>query len=151
MLRLLTDQEVVERYGDPAKYLADDGSVSAAWELAILDMFQLPKPLPLAWGGKASRVRCHKLVKRELEGCFKRLAEVGVWETIDDYGGVYNFRRNVNDRKRLSRHAWAIAIDLDTSGTPHPLVIQAFYDIGWYWGGWFSTPDPMHFEKAITF
>lgn len=160
MLRLLSDQEIIDKYGDPAKFLSSDGSVSAAWGTAILDSFALQKPLPLAWGGTVTRVTCHKLVRGELEDVLGRLAAIpNVWATIGDYGGVYNFRRIRNSPSKLSRHSWGIAIDLDVADNPqggrgnmHPLIIQAFYDIGWLWGGWFTgTPDPMHFEKAGRF
>jgi len=157
MLKVMTSAEVIARYGDPKPFICDDGHIAAGWELSILDSFLLPKPLPLAWGGRATRISCHKLVKSELESVFKKLSAIPVvWETINDYGGCYSFRRNSSNKAQLSRHSWAIAIDLDVKDAvsgreTHPLAIQAFYDVGWLWGGWFSTPDPMHFEKAIPF
>jgi len=157
MLRLMTDKEIIARYGNPFSYIDDHGSVSAGWGLSILESFQLPQPIPLSWGGVAKRISCHKMVKPELEGVFKLLHSMPeVWATINDYGGCFSFRRNSNDKTKLSRHSWAIALDLDvkdnpdgTPGETHPLIIQAFYDAGWLWGGWFSNPDPMHFEKAV--
>jgi len=151
--------EIITQYGDPFKYVDDSGSVSAAWGISILESFGLPKPLPLSWGGEANRISCHRVVKPELESVFKKLAGLpNVWATINDYGGCYNFRRNVNNRSQLSRHCWGIAVDLDVKDNPngsrgqmHPLIIQAFYDVGWLWGGWFSTPDPMHFERATSY
>jgi D-alanyl-D-alanine carboxypeptidase-like protein len=159
MLRLMTDKEVIQKYGDPSKFVDDDGSVSAGWQLSILDRFMLPKPLPLSWGGQATRISCHKLVKPELEAAVKKIAAIPkVWDCINDYGGCYNFRRNRNAPGRLSRHSWGIAIDLDVADNPSggpskmpPLIIQALYDIDWIWGGWFEHPDPMHFEKAVSF
>jgi hypothetical protein len=157
MLRLLTDAEVIATYGDPSKYIMPDGTIRELWRAAVLDSFALPKPLPLAWGGTASRISCNKKLRPELERIFVKLAAIPeAWGTINDYGGCYSWRRNVNDRRKLSRHSWGIAVDLDVADNPngsrgdvHPLVIQAFYDEGWLWGGWFtSTPDPMHFEKA---
>jgi hypothetical protein len=149
MLRVQTTEEVIAKYGDPAKYLREDGSVGATWENLILDSFTLPKPIPLAWGGVATKISCHKLVKPELDSLFKKLAQFSnVWDTITDYGGCYNFRQNRFNSSSVSRHAWGIAIDIDVKHSPHPLIIQGFYDVGWIWGGWFSKPDAMHFEKA---
>ncbi len=158
MLRLLTNEEVIRLYGDPAQSLDDAGTPTLEWQSANLASFNLDRPLPLAWGGNASRITCHAAVRDELSGVFQKLyALPNVWATIGDYGGCFNFRRNTNNRQVLSRHSWGIAIDLDTLDNPngqklphvHPLIIQAFYDAGWYWGGWFTKPDPMHFEKGV--
>ena len=156
MLRLLTDAEVISKYGDPASHIDEDGDVKPSWRASILETFPLSKPLVLAWGGQATKVSCHKLVLEDAKHIFDALARIPeAWKSINDYGGCYNFRRNARDRSKLSRHAWGIAFDLDvrdsvSGGRIHPLVIQAFYDRGFYWGGFFTTPDEMHFEKAIN-
>lgn len=156
MLRLLTEEEVVRTYGDPRLALEADGQVSGAWQQEHLATFSLDRVLPLSWGGSVSHVTCHRLVAPELNQMFRRLAALPTaWEAIHDYGGCFMFRRNAQNPRALSRHAWGIAMDLDVKenplggrGTMSPQLIMAFYDIGWYWGGWFSHPDPMHFEKA---
>ncbi len=156
LLKRLSNEEVIRIYGDPSQSLDDSGHVTLEWQRDHLASFTLDRPLPLAWGGKAGRITCHKLVAPELEHLFRALAVIPeAWDSIGDYGGCFNFRRNSNNKRELSRHAWGIALDLDTVDNPmhsrgqmHPLIIQAFYDAGWWWGGWFSNPDPMHFEKA---
>jgi hypothetical protein len=156
MLRLLTDDEVIAKYGDYRPHVSEDGLVKPIWPQTILEVFQLPKPLPLSFGGIATKISCHKTVKTELENLMYRLVKLPeVWESINDYGGCYNFRRVRMRPQYVSRHSWGIAVDLDVKDSdkgnnPHPLLIQGFYDIGWYWGGWFRTPDRMHFEKATN-
>jgi len=156
----LSDAEVVERFGDPAPYVDGDGAVSSAWGLTILDSFPLPAKLPLSWdrSQSARTVRCHKLILPHLRAALEDLYRVPqVWKSINDFGGCYQFRRTSRGKK-LSRHSWGIAIDLDVMDNPqglwaflrdpkmHPYVVKVFEKHGFYWGGWFSTPDPMHFE-----
>ena len=159
MLRILTDDEVIAKYGDISKFMGSDALPTSSWSMSILDTFELPKPLNVSGGSVAKRISCHKLVRPELESVFKNIAKYpAAWGSIDDYGGCYNFRRNKNNPRVLSRHSWAIAIDLDVADNPngskgnmHPLVIQAFYDAGWIWGGWFQHGiDPMHFERGVS-
>lgn len=153
----LTDAQVIAAFGDPEPHVGFDGTVGASWELAILAPLALPAPLPLSWSPTV-RVRLVRVHKRLLEPF--RLAldaahrDESAWASIDDLGGVYNFRRMKKSR-RLSRHSWAIAIDLDVRDNPdggasrmHPGVIAAFEGQGFEWGGRWSRRerDPMHFE-----
>lgn len=64
--------------------------------------------------------------------------------------------RPIRNGKSLSRHAHAIAVDIDPvtnvyNGTKTDLprhVIQIFINHGWAWGGnWNSPTDAMHFQK----
>ena len=159
MLRLLSDAEVISQFGSPDRFITEDGHASAGWEGQTLDKFRLPAPLPLSWDKQrlVTHARCHRALRPELEGVLKSIHTLGLWSTIGDFGGCYAFRR-IRRGRGLSRHSWGIAIDLDVGDNPqgaagevHPLVIQAFYDVGWLWGGWFqppTLPDSMHFEKA---
>ena len=53
--------------------------------------------------------------------------------------------------KKISPHAWGIAIDLDpdtnqmgTPGSMNQRIIEIFESFGFIWGGGFN--DPMHFQ-----
>jgi len=73
------------------------------------------------------------------------------------FGGSFNYRlmRGLN---RLSMHSYGCAIDFDPARnglgdtTPWlkecPLVLDAFAQEGWVWGGKWSRPDGMHFQAA---
>lgn len=155
-MRVLTLEETIKGYGDPTPYLLDDGSVSPGWPEQILRTFSLGVPLPLSFGGFATRISCHQDVLLELDRVFRVLiTNPEVWHSIDDYGGCYQWRRNRNNPKVLSKHAWGIAVDLDVADNPngtmgmmHPFIIDVFARSGWLWGGHFGHPDPMHFEKG---
>lgn len=153
----LTDAQVIAAFGDPAPHVGIDGVPRASWEISILQPLALPAPLPLSWSPTV-RVRIMR-VHRRLVGAFQRAlaavhADRAAWESIDDFGGVYQWRRMKGSR-RLSRHSWAIAIDLDVAdngdgaaGEMYPGVIAAFEAEGFEWGGRWSRRerDPMHFE-----
>jgi hypothetical protein len=153
----LTDAQVVATFGDPTPYIRSDGSIDEAWATAQLATCELPAPLPLSWdrAHTVSRLRVH----RKLVGHFRRALEAvhassAAWASLGDTGGVYAWRPQ-RGAKRLSRHCWGIAIDLDVADNPlgakvakmHPAVVAAFRAQGFEWGGsWRSRKDPMHFE-----
>jgi hypothetical protein len=52
-------------------------------------------------------------------------------------------------------HAFGLAVDLNVStnglgtrGDMHADIVRIFEKWGFRWGGWWSRPDPMHFELA---
>ena len=103
-----------------------------------------------------TRLRVH----RKLVGLFSAAlaaihANAEAWASLGDTGGAYAWRPQ-RGAKRLSRHCWAIALDLDVGDNPlggkphmHPAVIAAFAAQGFEWGGaWKRRKDPMHFEFA---
>jgi len=152
---MLTTQQIIERYGKPD----DDGSDY----LVLLD---LPYPMRLAWDKDTTvtRIRCHKLIKDKLSAVFSDLlAYYGYTELrrlgIDLFGGCFAFRR-MRGGKDWSRHAWAIAIDLDpdrnslkaTAKTAqfakpaYKAMIDIFYKHGFVSLGREKNYDWMHFE-----
>ncbi|MEU6309562.1 M15 family metallopeptidase [Streptomyces sp. NPDC047014] len=92
-----------------------------------------------------------------------------------DNTSAFNCRQVVGDAGKLSRHAYGDAVDInplenpyvDIRGVVHPPagraylrrtgsrpgmikdggpVVEAFRDVGWYWGGRWSNPDYQHFS-----
>ncbi len=153
----LTDAQVVAAFGDPSPHVGVDGAPRASWEQRILAPLALPAPLPLSWSPTV-HVRLVRVHRRLLDA-FRLAFEAAhrdreAWGSLDDFGGVYQWRR-MKASRRLSRHSWAIAIDLDVAdnadgsrGEMHPGVIAAFEAQGFEWGGRWSARerDPMHFE-----
>lgn len=159
-MRRPTNEEVIQKYGDIRKHILSDGTLAPSWYLKLVRI-PLPRPIPLAWGGVATKVWCHAEIAPELSNIFAIIAaHPEAWLSIGDYGGCFEFRRNRNNASEISRHAWGIAIDLDVKDNPngdtnitaeqmHPFIIETFEKNGWIWGGRFRKPDPMHFEKGI--
>ena len=97
--------------------------------------------------------RCHRLMWEPLEGALNQILEEGLEEylSIEEWkssGGCYAPRRinRFDAGGSISRHAWGIAIDINTKSSYPPRVIEIFNDWGFAWGGTWTSPDEMHFE-----
>jgi len=103
------------------------------------------------------RARCNNAVSGALGAALDEVAAAGLGGAIDvananTYGGCFNARYN-RISGFLSRHAYAVALDMNTTSncqgcTPHMNcdVVRIFRKHGFAWGGNFRTPDGMHFE-----
>ena len=97
--------------------------------------------------------RCHRLMWEPLEGALNQILEEGLEEylSIEEWrssGGCYAPRRinRFDAGGSISRHAWGIAIDINTKSGYPPRVVEIFNDWGFAWGGTWISPDEMHFE-----
>ena len=97
--------------------------------------------------------RCHRLMWEPLEGALNQILQEGLADTlsIKDFkksGGCYAPRRinRFDAGGSISRHAWGIAIDINTKSSYHPMVVEIFNSWGFAWGGTWTSPDEMHFE-----
>ena len=77
------------------------------------------------------------------------------------FSGAWNIR-NMRGGSALSTHAYGVAIDIAApynalgkkpgynkhSFTEKSLIVKAFQEEGWVWGGPWSRPDGMHFQAA---
>jgi hypothetical protein len=154
----LSYDQKVEYFGDPMQYVREDGSVRPEWEEKILVKIDLPRPMPYC-GDRArllTSTRCHRLIASSLSALLSALFhDQEVWNTINDWGGCYNFRSMRRVTGVLSSHCWAIAADADCADNPfghHPKVHPRLESIlnanGFLWGGGFSGKrrDGMHWE-----
>ncbi len=158
-LRLLTDEQVVQLFGDPDSYLNPDGTIAPAWEALILDVARLPEALPLSWNPMlmVTHLRVHRKLVGVIEAALDEIHKAGLWPQVHDLGGCYAWRTRRLSAHALSRHCWGAAIDLNVKGNPQgspptmdPGIVQAFEAQGFAWGGNFHGPsvDGMHFEAA---
>ncbi|MCU1392423.1 MAG: hypothetical protein JWM34_851 [Ilumatobacteraceae bacterium] len=106
------------------------------------------------------RAQCNLAIQGDLMAALDEVAAAGLGSQIDvananTYGGCFNprFNRISGSLGVLSRHAWAQALDTNTStngqgNTPHMDcdVVRIFRKHNFAWGGDFLTPDGMHFE-----
>ena len=98
-------------------------------------------------------IRCHRLMWGPLEGALNQIVDEGLANTlsVEDFkksGGCYAPRRinRFDAGGTISRHAWGIAIDINTKSSYHPRVVEIFNSWGFAWGGTWTSPDEMHFE-----
>lgn len=79
------------------------------------------------------------------------LFDHGPTDTDDDWGYAY---RKIADSDTWSNHSGGTAVDEDAqkypqgqrTKVPPGWLIALHEQWGWYWGGRFSNPDPMHYE-----
>ncbi|HVF54265.1 MAG TPA: M15 family metallopeptidase [Actinomycetota bacterium] len=101
-------------------------------------------------------VRCHRYLLPQLAAALAEIEQRGLAGRIYQYGGCYVPRFIDRDPSRsLSMHAFGLAVDLNvptnqlnTAGNMDPEVVAIFTKWGFEWGGYWSRPDPMHFELA---
>ncbi len=103
------------------------------------------------------RAQCHQGIVNGLQAALSEIAGAGLGGHIDvgntnTYGGCFNPRYSRNSGF-LSRHAYAMAIDMNTTSNCQGCVpqmncsvVRIFRKHGFAWGGNFRQPDGMHFE-----
>jgi hypothetical protein len=119
--------------------------------------FDLPYPLLYA-GQKVIHARCHYLIIENFQQAFQQIKDRGLVDEVTNYGGIYQVRSK-RGQKKLSTHAWGIAIDLEMEKYPLKSkarfpddVIQIFRAAGFFYGGDFkSRLDPMHFQACLKY
>jgi hypothetical protein len=105
---------------------------------------------------------CHKVVTPALQGALNEVAAAGLNGAIDvvntnTFGGCFHAHEvtplGSSTGGFLSRHSWAMAIDMNTvqnpEGSPPTMncdVVRIFRKWGFAWGGNFLQGDGMHFE-----
>lgn len=99
---------------------------------------------------------CNKHVAPQFAGAFAEIIAAGLWAEIDlaGGGGCYVARhKNWKTESTLSKHSWGIALDINPGKYPYgsieridPRVVKIFIKWGFFYGGDWRKPDPMHIE-----
>lgn len=99
---------------------------------------------------------CHRIMSTPLTAALSEIQEQGLAGLIrpGDFAGCYSPRFIDRDPgKPLSMHAFGLAVDINVStnqlgtrGDMDPRIVAIFTKWGFEWGGYWSRPDPMHFE-----
>jgi len=112
------------------------------------------------FGSIGIRANCHRAIIGDLQAALDEIAANGLGGAIDlgntnTFGGCYNprFARISASFGAVSRHAWAMAIDMNTvtngQGRVPQMdcrVVRIFRKHNFAWGGNFLVSDGMHFE-----
>ena len=164
---MLTQAQLVERYGDPGVGRSEP---DPAWVKANIITRQGKRAFP----GVPARwyFMCHRLVEDRLQAGFAA-AQVACPEYKITTAAAFVFRHMRHDvRAPLSWHSWGVAVDIDAPKNaarsfevgkepkpwskewmrlwpdcmPQPFV-EAMEAQGWEWGGrWRGFLDLMHFQ-----
>lgn len=152
----MTDQQILLKYGNPG-------------DPTKLTILSLPYPMRIAWDTSqtVTKIQCHKLIANNLSAVFNELLTAYGYQRIKDlgidlFGGCVNVRLQRGSRKKWSRHAWGIAIDLSPaknglkvkwkdaqfSKPEYKKMVDIFYLHGFMSYGKERDFDAMHFEIA---
>jgi hypothetical protein len=129
--------------------LADD------WENKNIVVVDIPQLKNLG----VTKVKINNVAAKALKTAFSEIEEAGLLDRIISYDGSFVARTIRGSTTILSNHSCGLAFDMNatanrigTSGAPAGTngsltdLIPIFERNGFVWGGYFPTPDPMHFE-----
>jgi hypothetical protein len=116
----------------------------------------------VTFAGVPIRASCHVKVNPYIQGALNEIAAAGLAPLINvsntnSVGGCFAPREirpsGGTTGGSLSRHTWAMALDMNVSTNQMGAVpqmdcriVRIFRKWGFAWGGNFTTPDGMHFE-----
>jgi hypothetical protein len=118
----------------------------------------------IAWKMRYADIKlgnnCHRLVVDAIQGAFTEIKNAGLSRFVNTqnsnrYGGCFvgRYNRLAGNFGAPSRHAWGMAIDINTDTNPQGgvpqmncAVVRIFRKWGFAWGGNFWPADGMHFE-----
>lgn len=170
-LRVLSETQIRAAFGD-FRHREDPrkrGAIIiappwAADNIVTVDIPQLRGLPHYGNGGFSGRFSCHTLVAARLRDAFADIERAGLRDLLLFWGGCWVPRHKSWDPSRsLSSHSWGIAVDINVQwngygARPAPRgqrgsvvdLVPIFERHGFAWGGYFSTPDGMHFEYCRT-
>jgi len=106
---------------------------------------------PYQWKG-SNGFWCNKFLIPKFKNVYAKIVRNKLQSKLVSFDGCYALR-NTRGKNRLSMHSWGIAMDhnaktnrLGIVGDMDLGIVKAFKSEGFFWGGDFRRPDPMHFE-----
>jgi len=145
--KVLSVSEIIQEFGE-FKYTEAGGG-----RITVTDNWRNENIIGLEINYK--KIWCNKKIAHQFAGAFADMLAAGLWDYLDiKGGGCYCARHKCWDIDRsLSSHSWGIAHDFNPKKYPYSSsyrlpdnVISIFKKWGFYYGGDFTIPDPMHFE-----
>ncbi len=118
----------------------------------------------IAWKMRYTDIKlgnnCHRIVAEAIQGALTEIRNARLSRFVDTqnsnrYGGCFvgRYNRFAGNFGAPSRHAWGMAIDINTNTNPQGgvpqmncAVVRIFRKWGFAWGGNFWPADGMHFE-----
>lgn len=118
----------------------------------------------IAWKRRYTDIKlgnnCHRIVVDAIQGALTEIKNAGLSRFVDTrnsnrYGGCFvgRYNRLAGNFGAPSRHAWGMALDINTDTNPQGgvpqmncAVVRIFRKWGFAWGGNFWPADGMHFE-----
>ncbi len=142
--------------GNPEAITITDG-----WAKENIVSVEVPQLKGVLYAPALNKVQFHKVAAPQLQALFQAWEDAGLKKKILTWGGTWVPRYIRGSKTVLSNHAWGTAFDInvqwnmlgtvpalkDKKGSVRELVTIAA-QFGFFWGGWFTRQDGMHFEIA---
>jgi hypothetical protein len=140
---------VKARFGEFALPSLRRGGPDPAWMRANLVTRQVPL---------LGRVRCHRMVVEDLAAAMADLQRRKLDKLVDGadfrrHGGCWSLRLLRDSHRRLTRHAWGIAVTVGVAVNPaerrpaaDQRLVKAMAGHGFTWGSHAGGPDAAYFE-----
>lgn len=140
-----TTKECIDRFGNPYTERTKVESFMQLWDI--------PDDINKAIPDLPNRIFINTLLVVPLERTLRRLIKKGLHTEIRSYDGCFNIRM-MRSGSSISRHAWALALDLNAAWNPLNGKVtwsNAFLEVwrteGWTCGAdWKQPKDGMHFQ-----
>lgn len=129
------------------------------WAGRNIVQVKVPQLIGLVGSPASGVVPFHKAAAPQLVSMFQAWEDAGLIGRVKSFAGTWAPRFIRGSRTSLSNHAWGTAIDLNAGWNPlgaRPALVgqtgctrelvEIAVEHGFYWGGWFSRQDGMHFE-----
>ena len=134
---MITGKQALVKFGDPVK----------EFNLILWDV-----PSNLEIGVIPKKIYCNKVMVEPLTKAVTNLIHSGCVSELISWDGCFNIRPK-HSADSPSLHSWALAVDLNAGRnrygmkpTLSPQFVKCFTDACFDWGGYWSTPDGMHFQ-----
>lgn len=153
---MLTINQIQDIYGKFSYTEGKDGFIIPDKTWVKLNIVHLTD-VPIIY-----RIDCHVKLANDIYRIFNELEPYQQSDSIIDVkdwlsgqgGGCYVPRHTLfKVDKPLSTHSWGCAIDLNVKTNPYgkkgnmpDIIVKTFMDHNWDWGGFWKTPDSMHFQ-----
>lgn len=112
-------------------------------------------------GPKGGLVQVHRLIASQMKGLWQAWEDAGLLDRLLVWSGMWAPRFIRRSQSVLSNHAFATAFDINSAwnglgNEPAKLgergcvkeLVPLAHEFGFFWGGFFSRKDGMHFEAA---
>ena len=100
-----------------------------------------------------TKIYCNVRIVRHLENALVEIKGRGLQSEIKTWDGCFNIRPAKGMMHSYSLHAWGLAFDINAAWNRYGAVptlnrdlVEIFLACGFDWGGYWRTPDGMHFQ-----
>lgn len=147
----------------PATAVKQPITILGDWEKTNILWVDVPQlnGIPTYGGNLKGRVRFHRLAAKQLQSFFTAVQAAGLMTLVKFWDGGFYPRYQAASMTKLSNHSWGTAFDINATWNGYnkkPAAIGKTGCLlqlvpiaekhGFAWGGFFKSPDGMHFEVA---